>query len=88
MVKHVALDQSYSFDIAPPCQCNTNYLCPVHQNSASSEPYLKSFFTSRRLKRREIKDIPDYETLLAWAKDKGITLGDAISTDQARYDLL
>ena len=37
---------------------------------------------------RKIKDTSDYETLLVWAKYKGITLGDAILTDQARYDLL
>ena len=53
----------------------------MHQNSASSEPNPESFPTSRRLERRKIKDTPDYKTLLAWAKDKGITLGDAIPTD-------
>lgn len=60
----------------------------MHQNSASPDPNLKSFPISRRLERWEIKDTPDYETLLAWVKDKGITLGDFIPTDQARYDLL
>ncbi len=38
--------------------------------------------------RREIKDIPDYEALLAWAKKKGVTLGEAISNDKAKFDVL
>ena len=64
-VNHAALDQSYSFDTAPPCRCNTDYLCLVHQNSTSFEPNPKSFPISQCLKRWEIKDTPDYETLLA-----------------------
>lgn len=39
------------------------------------------------MEREEIKGTPDYETLLAWAKKKGITLQEAISTDKAKYDL-
>lgn len=35
-----------------------------------------------------INGTPDYETLLAWAKEKGVTLGEAISTNKAKYDLL
>ena len=88
IVNHTDLDQFYGFDIAPSYRCNTNYFCLVHQNSASFEPNPESFPTSQRLERQKIKDTPDYETLLALAKDKGITLGDAIPTDQARYDLL
>lgn len=88
MVNHAGLDQFYSFDTTPLYRCNTNYLCLVHQNSASFESNLESFLISQRLKKREIKDTPDYETLLAWGKDKDITLGNAIPTDQARYNLL
>lgn len=39
-------------------------------------------------KKAKDKDIPNYKTLLVGAKDKNITLGDAISTDQSRYNLL
>ena len=88
MVNHAVLDQSYSFDITPLCRCNTDYLYLIHQNSASSEQDPGSFPISRRLERRKIKDTPDYETLLASAIDKGITLRDAIPTNQVRYDLL
>ena len=87
-VNHVVMDQSYSFDINPLYQCNTNYFCLIHQNSAGSVPNPKDFSISQRLERWEIKDKPDYKTLLALAKDKSITLGDPIPTDQVRYDLL
>ena len=60
----------------------------MHTNSASSELNLESFPTLQRVEKRKIKDTPNYKTFLAWAKDKGITLGDTIPTDQARYDLL
>ena len=40
------------------------------------------------MERREIKSTPDYKTLLAWAKEKGVTLGDAIPIDKAKHDLL
>ena len=46
------------------------------------------FPTTRRLERREIKDTPDYETLLVWAKEKRVTFGEAIPTDKAKFDLL
>ena len=32
--------------------------------------------------------MPDYETLLAWARKKCITLEKAIFTDKAKYNLL
>ena len=32
--------------------------------------------------------MPDYKTLLAWAKEKGVTLGNVIPTNKAKYDLL
>ena len=60
----------------------------VYQNFANSQSNLESFPLSKRPERRKIKDLPDYGTLLAWTKDKNITLEDAIYTDQARYDLL
>ena len=87
-VNHAVLDQSYSFDTAPPCRCNTNHLCLVHQNSGSPDPNLKSFPISRRLERREIKDTPDYKILLAQAKNNDIILEDAIPINQTRYNLL
>lgn len=40
------------------------------------------------MERREIKDSLDYETLPAWAKEMNVTLGEAIPTDKAKYDLL
>ncbi len=87
-VNHARLHQSYTFDIPLPCQCNTNCLCLVHQHFVDAENPLKNFFTTRRLVRREIKDTPDYEALLVWAKKKGVTLGEAISNDKAKFDLL
>ncbi len=38
--------------------------------------------------RQDIKDISDYKALLAWAKKKGVTLGEAISNDKAKFDFL
>lgn len=60
----------------------------VYQHSVDSDTNLKNFSTARQLERREIKNIPDYEDLLAWNKKKGITLGEAISTNKTKYDFL
>ena len=35
-----------------------------------------------------MKNTPDYKVLLTWNKKKGITLGEAISNDKIKYDLL
>ena len=35
-----------------------------------------------------MKDTPDYENLLAWAKEKGVTFGEVIPIDKAKFDLL
>lgn len=43
---------------------------------------------THRLEKQEIKDIPDYKTLLVWAKQKRVTLGEVISTDKAKFDIL
>lgn len=87
-VSHACLHQSYTFDTPPPCQCSTDCLCLVHQHSVNSENPLEKFPTTRRLERREIKDTPDYTTLLAWTKEKGVTLEEAIPTDKAKFDML
>ena len=34
------------------------------------------------------KNIPDYKTLQAWAKEKEFTFGEAILTDKTKFDLL
>ena len=49
---------------------------------------MKGFPTTRRLERREIKDTPDYKTILAWTKEKGVTFGEAIPIEKAKFDLL
>ncbi len=67
---------------------NTDCLCLVYQHSVDAKNPLKSFPTTRRLVRREIKDIPDYEALLAWVKKKRVTLGKTILNDKAKFDLL
>ncbi len=87
-VNYTRLHQSYTFDIPPPCRCNTNCLCLVHQHSVDTENPLKNFPTTRRLVKQEIKDTPDYKALLAWVKKKGVTLRKAISNDKVKFDLL
>ena len=49
---------------------------------------MKVYPITRQLERREIKNTPDYETLLAWAKEKGITFGETITIEKAKFDLL
>ena len=60
----------------------------VHQHSVDAKNLLNNFLTTRKQVRREIKDTSDYKVLLAWAKKKGVTLGEAISNDKAKFDLL
>ncbi len=87
-VNYARLHQSYIFDIPSTCRCNTDCLCLIYQHSVHVENPLKSFPTTHRLVRREIKDTPDYKALLARAKKKGVTLGEAISNDKAKFNLL
>ena len=49
---------------------------------------MKDFPTTCRLERCDIKDIPDYQILLTWPKEKVITFGEAIPTEKAKFDLL
>lgn len=64
MVNHVYLDKSYAFDISLLCYYNNNCLYLLHQHFIDNEYSLNNFFTSCHLKRREIKNMPDYKALL------------------------
>lgn len=74
MINHHCLSKPYIFDIPPYNQYNTDCFCLAYEQSTDRDIILKSFYKTCQLEKQEKMDTLDYETLLAKANEKDVTL--------------